>query len=61
MIVYRDDDIKFTQLYRIANGEKYIEIREDLANLLALGVTIESITCDGHRALLKAVKKECKT
>ncbi|MDP1747729.1 MAG: transposase [Bacteroidota bacterium] len=60
LIIYRDDHIKFTQLYRITNGEKYVEIREDLANLLELGVKIESITCDGHRSLLKAIKKECK-
>lgn len=60
LIIYRDDHIKFTQLYRITNGEKYVEIREDLANLLNMGVAIESITCDGHKALLKAIKKECK-
>ena len=60
LIIYRDNNIKFTQLYRLTSGERYEEIREDLANLLKLGVQIESITCDGHRALLKAVKKECK-
>ncbi len=60
LILYRDNTIKFTQLYRISNGEWYEELKEDLENLHALGVKIESITCDGHRAILKAVRKSCK-
>ena len=60
LIVYRDNTIKFTQLYRLTNGEWYEEIKEDLENLLALNVHIESITCDGHRAILKAINKICK-
>ena len=60
LIVYRDNTIKFTQLYRLTNGEWYEEIKEDLENLLALNVKIESITCDGHRAILKAINKVCK-
>jgi len=60
LIVYRDNEIKFTQLYRITTGEYYFEIKEDLENLLQLGIHIESITCDGHKAIMKAVKKVCK-
>jgi hypothetical protein len=60
LILYRDNTIKFTQLYRLTNGELYEELKEDLENLLKLGVQIESITCDGHRALLKAVRKVCR-
>jgi hypothetical protein len=60
LIVYRDHTVKFTQLYRLSNGEWYEELKEDLQNLLILGVQIESITCDGHKALLKAIKKVCK-
>ena len=60
MVLYRDDHIKFTQLYRLSTGEWYDELKEDIENLFALGVTIESITCDGHRALLKAIKKSKK-
>jgi Transposase, Mutator family len=59
LIVYRDNTIKFTQLYRITDGEHYSEIKEDLANLLLLGVQVESITCDGHRSLLKAIRDLC--
>jgi len=60
LIVYRDNTIKFTQLYRLTDGEWYDEIKEDLENLLALNVQIESITCDGHRSILKAISKVCE-
>jgi len=60
LILYRDNNIKFTQLYRISTGEWFEEIKEDLENLLKLEVRIESITCDGHKAILKAIRKTCK-
>lgn len=60
LIVYRDSQIKFTQLYRISDGEHYTEIKEDLENLRCLGVKIKSITCDGHKSILKAIKHSCK-
>lgn len=60
LIVYRDDGIKFTQLYRLTDGEYYSEIKEDLENLMSLGVQIESITCDGHKSILKAIKSVFK-
>ncbi|MEQ9168999.1 MAG: transposase [Fulvivirga sp.] len=59
LILYRDNTIKFTQLYRLTDGEWFEELAEDLNNLLQLGVQIESITCDGHKALLKAIKEVC--
>lgn len=59
LIVYRDNEIKFTQLYRLSDGEHFTEIKEDLENLLRLGVNIKSITCDGHKAILKAIKYSC--
>lgn len=57
LVIYRDNDIKYTQLYRITTDEIYEEIREDLENLKSLGVHLSSITCDGHRCILKAIKK----
>jgi len=60
LVLYRDNTIKFTQLYRLSHGEVYEEIKEDLENLLKMGVDIESITCDGHRAQLKAIRKVCQ-
>jgi hypothetical protein len=60
LIIYRDNTIKFTQLYRLTDAEWYVEMKEDLENLLDLGVQIESITCDGHKAQLKAIKRVCR-
>ena len=57
LIIYRDNDIKYTQLYRITTDEIYEEIREDLVNLKSMGANLSSITCDGHPAILKAIKK----
>ncbi len=57
LVLYRDNDIYCTQLYRFSTGEYYHEIKEDLENLRLLGVQVESITCDGHKATLKAIKQ----
>jgi hypothetical protein len=40
LIIYRDNEIKYTQLYRITTDEIYEEIKEDLENLKALGVML---------------------
>jgi hypothetical protein len=57
LVLYYDHDIRYTQLYRMTDGERYEQMREDLENLKVLGVDIASITCDGHKALLKAIRK----
>ena len=57
VVCYQDDMISYTQLFRFSDGERYEEIKEDLFNLLNLGLKIESITCDGHKATLKAIRK----
>lgn len=57
VVCYQDDTISYTQLFRFSDAERYEEIKEDLSNLLQLGLDIASITCDGHRATLKAIKK----
>ena len=57
LILYYDHDLRYVQLYRHTNQEKYKEIREDLKNLKKLGVEVYSVTCDGHKAILKAVRK----
>jgi transposase-like protein len=57
LILYYDHDIRYVQLYRHSDEEKFKEIYEDLKNLQALGVEVYSITCDGHKAILKAIKK----
>jgi hypothetical protein len=57
MLSYQDHTDGYTQLIRFSDGEHYQEIKEDLANLIQLGVRIESITTDGHKSMLKAIKK----
>ena len=57
MLSYQDHTDGYTQLIRFSDGEHYQEIKEDLANLIQLGVRIESITTDGHKSILKAIKK----
>ena len=59
LVVFRDDILKQTQLYRITDGEHYGELKEDLQNILNLGIKIGAITCDGDKSLLKAIKKVC--
>ena len=57
MLCYQDHDDGYTQLIRFSDGEHFKEIKEDLDNLIKLGVQIESITTDGHKSILKAIKK----
>jgi hypothetical protein len=57
LILYYDYDIQYVQLFRETNQEKFREIKEDLLNLKKLGTQVYSVTCDGHKAILKAVVK----
>lgn len=57
LVAYQDDFDSYTQLIRFTNGEHYEEIKEDLDNLIQLGIHLESITSDGHKSVLKAIKK----
>lgn len=57
MVLYYDSDTRYVQLYRFSHKEDYREMREDLENLRKMGVGVESITCDGHGSLLRAVRK----
>lgn len=55
-MAYQDNTDGYTQLIRFTDGEHYEEIKEDLLNLIKLGIKIESITTDGHKSILKAIK-----
>ena len=57
LVLYRDNNVKATLIYRLTNGEWFDEIMEDLQNLLYLGVQIESVTCDGLSNTIKTVRK----
>lgn len=56
LVAYQDDFDGCTQLIRFTDGEHYEEIKEDLENLIRLGVQLESITTDGHKSVLKAIR-----
>jgi transposase-like protein len=45
------------QLFRETNQEKFKEIQADLLKLKKLGTQVYSVTCDGHKAMMKAVIK----
>jgi len=57
VVLYQDFDEGYTQLIRFTDGERYEQIKEDLDNLIRLGVQIESVTSDGHKSALKAIRK----
>ena len=59
VVCYQDHHLGYTQLLRFSDGENFQEIKEDLENLIKLGVKFESITTDGHKSILKAIKKSC--
>ena len=57
LILYYDHDIRYVQLYRSSSTEKFRDICQDLKVLKDIGVQVYSVTCDGHKAILKAVTK----
>lgn len=59
LVVYRDETVKTTLFYRLTDDEWEDQIREDLENLISVGIEIESVTSDGGRNIIKAVKKAC--
>ncbi|WP_240668950.1 transposase [Flavobacterium columnare] len=59
LVVYRNYHLKSTQLYRMSDGEHFQEIAEDLQNILNIGIKIKSITSDGDKSCVKAIKKVC--
>lgn len=58
LVLYRENNVKATLFYRLTDGEWEEELVEDLANIISLGVEIESVICDGLRNVIKAVKNE---
>lgn len=47
LLLYRDNNIKMTILYRLTKGETLRDLKEDLQNIKKVGIQIESVTCDG--------------
>lgn len=59
LVLYRDANIRMTIFYRLTDGEHLRELKEDLANIKATGIRIESVTCDGAPNILRAVREVC--
>ena len=59
MVLYRDESVKTTLMYRVTDNEWEDEIVEDLMNLQSIGIVIESVTTDGGKNIIKAVEKAC--
>lgn len=59
LLLYRDNNIKMTILYRLTKGEALRDLKEDLQNIKNVGIQIESVTCDGAANILKAVREVC--
>jgi hypothetical protein len=57
LVLYYDTELGYALLYRFTTGEYYREIKEDLENLWKLGIDVAAVTCDGKRAIIKAVEK----
>ena len=57
LILYYDSRLKYALFHRWTNQEYYSELKEDLENLQRLGIVLSSVTCDGKKAIINAVKK----
>jgi len=60
LVLYYDTAIRYSQMYRFTDKERSIQIKEDLENIQKLGIVIKAITCDGHTAILKAIRLASK-
>jgi uncharacterized C2H2 Zn-finger protein len=57
VVCYQDNFDGYTQLIRFTDAEHFEEVKEDLTNLIRLGVVLESITVDGQKSTIKAIKE----
>lgn len=57
LILYYDSQLKYALFHRWTNQEYYRELKEDLENLRLLGVELASVTCDGKKAIINAIRK----
>ena len=59
LLLYRDHNIKMTILYRLTEREALRDLKEDLQAIKSIGIEIESVTCDGHANIIRAVREVC--
>lgn len=59
LVLYRDTNIRMTVLYRLTDGERLRELKEDFQNIKHTGIEIESVTCDSAANILKTGREVC--
>ncbi len=57
LLLYYDSVRRYGLYYRYSTNEFYREIKEDLEILKYIGVELSSVTCDGKKSIIRAVRK----
>ncbi len=57
LILYYDSANRYALYFRYSTNEFYKELKEDLLRLKSLRVEVESVTCDGKKSIINAVRK----
>ncbi len=57
LLLYYDSVRRYGLYYRYSTNEFYREIKEDLEILKSIGVELSSVTCDGKKSIIRAVRK----
>ncbi len=57
LILYYDSAHRYALYFRYSTNEFYKELKEDLQILKSLGIEVLSVTCDGKKSIIRAVRK----
>ncbi len=57
LILYYDSAHRYPLYFRYSTNEFYKELKEDLQILKSLGIEVLSVTCDGKKSIIRAVRK----
>ncbi|HLL41832.1 MAG TPA: hypothetical protein VK369_01785 [Segetibacter sp.] len=57
LILYYDSVRRYPLYFRYSTNEFYKELKEDLQILKSLGIEVASVTCDGKKSIIRAVRK----
>ncbi len=57
LILYYDSAHRYPLYFRYSTNEFYKELKEDLQILKSIGIEVLSVTCDGKKAIIRAVRK----
>jgi len=57
LILYYDSAHRYALYFRYSTNEFYKELKEDLQILKSVGIEVLSVTCDGKKSIIRAVRK----